>query len=280
MTQPTVQSRATAGFAGDPGIGGVAYRWTGLASALPATAVDDLDSGAIDLGTVTDAGVTHAISRDTEDRKDIAGRTYYVLQTSVDHQFTITLADSLDLSVLRTIVGDDNVSVDGAGNVTVRHNAKQAPRQSWAFDFLLNGGIKRTLIGEGQVTSVGDITHTASGMYEFEVSIKVFASSLLGGDFVHDLYAFEGASVLGVATAMLPSATVDAEYSVQLTAIGGAAPYTYAAESGMPDGLALSSTGELSGTPEAEGESSIVVKVSDSDGAVARKTLTLVVVSA
>ena len=273
----TITSKATAGFAGDPGIGGVAYRWPSVIDALPVTAVADID-GALDLGTVTDAGVTHAISRDTEDRKDIAGRTYYVLQTSVDHSFTVTLADALDLNVLRTIVGDDNVVVDGEGRVTVRHNAKQAPRQSWVFDFLLAGGIKRTVIGEGQLTDVGDVVHTASGMYEFQVTIKVFASAQLDGDFVRDLYAFEGAAVLGVATAMLPEAAVGTEYEYKVTAIGGKAPYTFSAEGELPEGMALSADGVLSGAPTIEGSTDIVVKVTDADGGVARKTLTFVAV--
>lgn len=273
----TVQtSKATAGYAGDSNAG-VAHRWPGVAPTLPETAVDELEAGAIDLGTVTDAGIVHTISRETEDRKDIRGKTYYVLQTSVDHTFTLTLADSMDLNVLRTIVGDDNVTVDGSGRVTVRHNAKQTPRQTFVFDFLLNGGIKRSVIEIGQVISIGDVTHVSSSMYEFAVTIKVFAGPRMEGDFVRDLYAFEGAASLGVASGMLPSGTAGTEYGFTVRAAGGKAPYTFVAESGLPDGLEMSESGAISGTPTAEGTSSVVIKVTDADGAVARKTLELVV---
>lgn len=279
MTSAVQTSKATAGYSGDGG--GVAYRWAGAAPAIPATAVESLDDTSIDLGIITDAGVGHTIAKDTTDRKDIKGKTYYTQQTSVDHTFTLTLADSTDLDVLRTIVGDDNVLVDGEGNVTVRHNAKVSPRRSWVFDFSLDQGVKRSFIEVGQVISIGDITHVSSEMYEFAVTIKVFEGPRIDGDFVRDMYAWlDGSAMLGVSTALLPSGTVGAEYGHVVRAVGGTAPYTYEAESGLPDGLTLSADGEISGTPTTEGESSVVVKVTDAGGAVARKTLPLVIAGA
>lgn len=276
MTSAIHSSKATAGYSGE-GEGGVAFRWPGLAPSIPETAVEELE-GAINLGTVTDAGIGHAIAKDTTDRKDIKGKTYYVQQTSVDHTFTLTLADSTDLDVLRTVVGDDNVVVDGEGNVTVRHNAKVSPRRSFVFDLALDQGLKRSFIEVGQVISIGDITHVSTEMYEFALTIKVFEGPRIDGDFVRDMYAWiDGSSMLGVSTAMLPSGTAGEPYSHIVRATGGTAPYTYEAESGLPDGLTMSEDGTISGTPTEAGEASVVVKVTDTDGAVARKTIPLVV---
>ena len=273
MTTPAFTSKSSAGYTGDD-TGGVAFRWPGIADTLPTNAVDDL-VGALDMGTVTDAGIAHAISRETTDKKTIAGRVYHVLQTSVDHTYTLTLGDSVDLTVLRTVVGDDNVIVDSEGRVTVRHNSKTMPRQSFVFELLLDQGIKRSVIEVGQVISVGDVVHVSSEMYEFQLTIKVFAGPSLDGDFVRDYYAFEGAAVFGVSTAMLPAGKVGEAYAHQLRVVGGKAPYTFEGEN-LPDGLSLSTDGELSGTPTSEGEADIVVKVTDADGAIVRKTLAFV----
>lgn len=273
MTTAVATSKSTAGYSGDDTTG-VAFAWPGAAPELPTTATEEL-AGASDLGTVTDAGVVHAIARETTDVKSISGRTFHVLQTSVDHTFTVTLADAVDLTVLRLIVGDDNVVVDGSGNVTVRHNQRVQPRRTFVFDFLLDQGIKRSVIEVGQVISVGDVTHVSTSLYEFQVTIKVFSGPRIEGDFIRDLYAFQGAASLAVATGMLPTATVGAEYSFTVRSTGGEAPYTYAAESGLPEGLSMSDAGVISGTPTTEGEHSVVIKVSDASGAVTRKTLTL-----
>lgn len=276
MTTAIQTSKATAGYSGD-GAGGVAFRWTSLAPVVPKTAVEKLIDE-IDLGIVTDAGIGHTIAKDTTDRKDIKGKTYYTQQTSVDHTFTLTLADSTDLDVLRTIVGDDNVVVDTEGHVTVRHNAKVSPRRSFCFDFALDQGVKRSFIEVGQVISIGDVTHVSTEMYEFNITVKVFEGPRIDGDFVRDLYAWvDGSAMLGVSTALLPAATVNEAYGHVVRASGGTSPYTFVAESGLPEGLTMSEDGEISGTPTTEGEASVVVKVTDAGGAVARKTLSLVV---
>jgi probable HAF family extracellular repeat protein len=63
------------------------------------------------------------------------------------------------------------------------------------------------------------------------------------------------------------NATVGDAFSVQLSAAGGTAPYSYAITSGaLPAGLSLSSAGVMSGTPTAAGDVSIMVSASDGAG--------------
>jgi hypothetical protein len=56
-----------------------------------------------------------------------------------------------------------------------------------------------------------------------------------------------GAPVYGITTTALPVGTVNAAYSLQLTAVGGTAPYTWSAF-GLPAGMTLSADGLLSAT--------------------------------
>jgi hypothetical protein len=65
------------------------------------------------------------------------------------------------------------------------------------------------------------------------------------------------------------------EYKQQLTAAGGA-PITWSYTGTLPEGISLSSTGLLSGTPKAEGTFRFAVKVSNSAGSMTRQ-LSLVV---
>ena len=63
----------------------------------------------------------------------------------------------------------------------------------------------------------------------------------------------------------LPSATVATAYRQTLTAAGGTSPYTYAITSGaLPSGLALSASGEISGTASAASAASFTVTATDS----------------
>lgn len=74
------------------------------------------------------------------------------------------------------------------------------------------------------------------------------------------------AATIGIAPASIPSATVGSAYSQTLTATGGVAPYAFAVTSGtLPEGLVLSATGVLSGTPTADGTSTFSIGAVDSN---------------
>lgn len=65
-------------------------------------------------------------------------------------------------------------------------------------------------------------------------------------------------------TSPLPNGTEDTFYSTTLAATGGTAPYAWTVTSGSVPGLALGSTGVLSGVPSAASTYSITVQVMDS----------------
>jgi len=83
---------------------------------------------------------------------------------------------------------------------------------------------------------------------------------------------------LVVTTASLPTGVVGTAYSASLAASGGTGGYTWALTSGtLPAGLALNaSTGALTGTPTATGNSSLTFSVSDSGNPVQTKSVSLI----
>lgn len=86
---------------------------------------------------------------------------------------------------------------------------------------------------------------------------------------------------LAISLGVLPNAQASVAYSVNLTASGGRAPYSWSiAVTAVPPGLVLSSLGVLSGRPGSAGKTSVSVRVTDSLGATATGTLALLVTSA
>ena len=72
-------------------------------------------------------------------------------------------------------------------------------------------------------------------------------------------------AALAVTTSVLSGGTVATGYSTTLAAAGGTAPLTWSVSSGnLPDGLKISSSGTISGTPQAVGTFSFTVQVTDS----------------
>ena len=84
---------------------------------------------------------------------------------------------------------------------------------------------------------------------------------------------------LAIVTNSLPNGTANVAYPAQaLTASGGVSPYTWNMQTGsLPQGLSLSSTGTISGTPTAAGNSNFIVQVKDSTLASTTQSLNLTI---
>ncbi|UKJ09251.1 putative Ig domain-containing protein [Solitalea lacus] len=106
----------------------------------------------------------------------------------------------------------------------------------------------------------------------------VFANMKLvdyNGDGAIDLTA----ATITITPASLAAGTIATSYtSTTITATGGTAPYTYAITAGaLPTGLALSTSGTLSGTPTVGGTFNFTITATDASGSTGSKTYTLTV---
>lgn len=83
---------------------------------------------------------------------------------------------------------------------------------------------------------------------------------------------------LSIGTSDMAEATVGVAYSRTLVANGGRPDYSWTLQSGsLPEGLSLSQSGTVSGTPASAGTNNFVVRVTDSNNSSATKALSLVV---
>ena len=71
-------------------------------------------------------------------------------------------------------------------------------------------------------------------------------------DYAGNALIYTGTSPLSITTTTLPAGIIGSPYSYQLTAAGGSTPYKWKKTASLPKGMKLSSTGLLSGTPNAK----------------------------
>lgn len=86
---------------------------------------------------------------------------------------------------------------------------------------------------------------------------------------------------LAITTNAIPGMTLGTPYSATLQATGGATPYSWSVVGGsLPPGIALSTSGTLSGTPSQLGSFTFTVQVQDSAGNQAQASIPAVVTGA
>ena len=79
-------------------------------------------------------------------------------------------------------------------------------------------------------------------------------------------------------TTSIAGAKESEPYATTLSATGGTSPYSWSVTDGLlPDGLSLSSAGEISGTPNESGEFTFTAQVEDASGRTKSKQFTLTV---
>ena len=67
--------------------------------------------------------------------------------------------------------------------ITIRENSAELDRAVWVIDEIMNDGyIKRTVIPDGKVTEVGDVTHKDDELLGYQVTISAYPFTDYGGD--------------------------------------------------------------------------------------------------
>lgn len=219
--------------------------WTVSSGSLPAGLSLNSSTGVIS-GTPTAGSASFSVTV-----RDTTGAT------SAAQPLSITIVAGVTITT--TTLPNGEVGI--AYSQTLAANGGLRPYSSWT---LASGSLPA---GMTLIASSGTIggTPTASGTSSFSVTVK---------DSSGDTSAAQPMSITiltppAVTTTSLPNGTVNSPYSQNLTASGGAMPYSnWTVTSGsLPGGLSLiSSSGAITGTPTASGSFSFKVTVTDSLG--------------
>ena len=145
---------------GKPKVGGAIFV-APKGTAVPTDASTPLAGAFVNLGYVSEDGLTNTVATDTNDTNAWGGDTVLSEQTSYKETFSFGLIETKEASVAQ-YYGPENVEVDGSGNITIKHNGKTLPEQVAVIETVLsNGRVKRTVIEKAKMSDrSGDITYT------------------------------------------------------------------------------------------------------------------------
>jgi len=157
--------------AGKPKIGGAIYR-APIGTQLPADASSTLSGAFVNLGFVSEDGVTNSNSPESDELKAWGGDTVLNLQTAKPDTYKYTLIEALNVEVLKYVYGDDNVSGTIQTGLTIKANSEDQKESIIVIDMVLNGGtLKRIVIPKGKVSEVGDIVYQDGAAVGYETTL-------------------------------------------------------------------------------------------------------------
>jgi hypothetical protein len=143
-----------------------------LGTTLPTSATASLDGAFVDLGWVSEDGVTNSISREVTKHRAWGGEVVKVTQDTYTETVVLTLLES-SAEVLGVVYGHDNVTENG-DTITVEHSRLMLERQSFVIDFIDGEKAGRIVVREGQVTELGDVVYVHRDLTRYEITVDVF----------------------------------------------------------------------------------------------------------
>lgn len=162
--------------------GGYIFR-APLTATIPTDNTTALGSEYVNLGFISEDGISEAIETDTENIVDMNGTTVYTATSSREETITLTLIE-VKADALKVAYGDSNVT-ESNDKITVVHNGNDMGQHAYVFELLLKNNRKwRQVVPVGSVTEVGDLTISSGEVVGREVTITCAADAQ--GNTVYD----------------------------------------------------------------------------------------------
>lgn len=156
---------------GKPKVAGAIYR-APKGTVLPTSASAALNGAFVEMGYVSEDGVTNTNSPDTESVKAWGGQTVLVVVNEKQDTFKMKLLESLNSNVLETVYGENNVTVVGT-NISVVANADALDEYAYVIDMVMKGGaLKRVVIPSGALSELGDVIYKDNEAVGYEVTLN------------------------------------------------------------------------------------------------------------
>lgn len=144
-------------------------------TALPTDPTAEIPSTWTRVGDVSDAGITLALEKSTENIRNWANVIKRVVLTEHSETIQTPIMDTTEES-LKVVVGEDNVT-SANGTVTVSLSSGSLPDEE-AFLWVMKDGDDMIMIGctHGQVTAVDNVTFAPGSAINWNVTVSAMGA--------------------------------------------------------------------------------------------------------
>lgn len=143
-----------------------------IGTAVPTDASTALADAFLNIGFISEDGVTNSIETETEEIKAWGGDIVLEPQTSRKETFSYTMIETNEVS-MKQAFGEENVTVGEDGSITILHNGKEKSEYVYVIEVLMTGNrVKRQVIPRGKVTEIGEIVYVDNEAIGYETTVS------------------------------------------------------------------------------------------------------------
>lgn len=163
--------------AGKPKVGGHVFR-APLGTTLPTDASTALNAAFIDMGYISEDGVTNSNSPESSVVNAWGGTPVLTIQESKEDTYQLTFISAENVEVQKMVYGNTNVTGTIADGLTVKANATELEEASYVIEMIAKGNVAhRVVIPAAKPSEIGDIVYNDTDPVGYEITLSCSADA-------------------------------------------------------------------------------------------------------